>query len=109
MAGPVGHVAKAEHAMSPHVPIPDPMPDVPLPSNNDPAVVREWALATMRSFGLSDWSFGFDNARRRFGLCRYTLRRITLSKHFVPRNGPPEIWDTFLHEISHALCGPGHG
>jgi predicted SprT family Zn-dependent metalloprotease len=27
----------------------------------------------------------------------------------MDRNGPAEIVDTLLHEIAHALVGPGHG
>jgi predicted SprT family Zn-dependent metalloprotease len=32
-----------------------------------------------------------------------------LSAHFAERNGDDEVRDTILHEIAHALVGPGHG
>jgi predicted SprT family Zn-dependent metalloprotease len=44
------------------------------------------------------------------GLCVFHRRRIELSIHFVERDNPlEEIRDTILHEIAHALVGPGHG
>lgn len=57
------------------------------------------------------WTFGFDNARVRFGCCFYGSRRITLSKVLVSVNDEKEVRDTILHEIAHALAGPeaGHG
>jgi predicted SprT family Zn-dependent metalloprotease len=63
----------------------------------------------MRAFELHDWAFGFDHARRRLGACHYANRQITLSRFFVVRNGPSEIRETLLHEISQALVGRGHG
>jgi predicted SprT family Zn-dependent metalloprotease len=95
--------------MSDDLRMPDPVPDVPLPTGNDMATVREWAVAAMRSFGLDAWEFGFDNARRRMGACHCRRRMITLSRHFLSRNGPEEIRETLKHEIAHALVGPGHG
>jgi predicted SprT family Zn-dependent metalloprotease len=59
--------------------------------------------------GLIDWSFAFNRRKRTLGLCVYHRRTIELSSHFVHRNGAAEIRDTLLHEIAHALVGPGHG
>ena len=33
----------------------------------------------------------------------------SVSAYFVARNSVEEIRDTLLHEIAHALVGPGHG
>jgi predicted SprT family Zn-dependent metalloprotease len=63
----------------------------------------------MSVHGLSHWHFRFDRAVRRFGFCRYRVRRITLSKRFTLLNSEPEIRNTILHEIAHALVGPHHG
>jgi predicted SprT family Zn-dependent metalloprotease len=63
----------------------------------------------MKEHGISHWSFGFDKARRRFGLCSYSKRRITLSKALVEVNSPQRVRNTVLHEIAHALVGPGKG
>ncbi|HYO07513.1 MAG TPA: SprT-like domain-containing protein, partial [Tepidisphaeraceae bacterium] len=64
----------------------------------------------MNQHGLSDWRFDFDHARRRFGSCRPRQKLITLSRHLVFLNEEPEVRDTILHEIAHALTpGDGHG
>ena len=68
------------------------------------------ARSLMKEHGLDGWSFAFDHARRRFGACSYTRRRITLSRPLVLLNGMDEVRDTVLHEIAHALCpGDKHG
>jgi predicted SprT family Zn-dependent metalloprotease len=59
--------------------------------------------------GLRGWSFGLNRRRRSLGLCIYHRQAIELSLHFIERNGPDAILDTLLHEIAHALVGPGHG
>lgn len=55
------------------------------------------------------WTFEFDNAKRRFGCCRYRTKKITLSKHLVKLNDESIVRNTILHEIAHALVGAGHG
>lgn len=82
----------------------------------EPARVRVWAEALIRMhldpvFGAGSWSFGFDHAKRRAGLCNYTERRITVSRHLSARFEDDEIHQILLHEIAHALAGPeaGHG
>ena len=68
------------------------------------------ARSLMSEHGLADWGFAFDHARRRFGACNYTRRRITLSRPLTLLNGIDEVRDTILHEIAHALCpGDKHG
>jgi predicted SprT family Zn-dependent metalloprotease len=67
------------------------------------------ALCLMALHGLHDWAFAFNRRRRGLGLCRYATRTIELSMFLVDRNGPDEVRDTILHEIAHALVGPGHG
>ena len=77
-----------------------------------PHDARQLAHDLMRQHGLADagWRFAFDNARRRFGCCRYGPKLITLSRPLTLLNGEPEVRDTLLHEIAHALCpGDGHG
>lgn len=73
--------------------------------------VREFALAKFAEHGLTDWTFGFDRAVRRFGHCVYGTKRITLSIPLILKN-PEAIWqDVVLHEIAHALAplGARHG
>lgn len=56
-----------------------------------------------------DWSFGFDNGRRRAGLCSYTDKKITVSKYLSLVHSIDDVRQTMLHEIAHALCGPKEG
>jgi predicted SprT family Zn-dependent metalloprotease len=72
---------------------------------------RDLALALMRQHGLAEeWTFKFDHARRRFGSCRYRAKLITLSRPLTFLNDEPQVRDTILHEIAHALTpGDGHG
>ena len=57
------------------------------------------------------WSFGFDNGRRRAGLCSYTDKKITVSKYLSLVHSIDDVKQTIIHEIAHALSGPkeGHG
>jgi len=80
------------------------------------ARVKVWADALIRLhldpvFGAGSWTFGFDHARRRAGLCNYTDRRITVSRHLAARFDDDEIHQILLHEVAHALAGSeaGHG
>ena len=59
--------------------------------------------------GLPDWSVTFNRSKRMMGLCLYGPRTIQLSVYFVEQNGDEVVRDTLLHEIAHALVGPGHG
>ncbi|HSV14163.1 MAG TPA: SprT-like domain-containing protein [Tepidisphaeraceae bacterium] len=68
------------------------------------------ARELLKWHGLHDWQFAFDHARRRFGRCDYTHRRITLSRSLTFLNPVDEVRDTILHEIAHALTpGAKHG
>jgi predicted metal-dependent hydrolase len=68
------------------------------------------ARALMRQHGLAKWTFRFDHARRRFGSCRARQKVITLSRPLTFLNPEPEVRDTILHEIAHALApDDGHG
>ncbi|MEN9608982.1 MAG: hypothetical protein RLZZ06_913 [Actinomycetota bacterium] len=57
------------------------------------------------------WSFGWDSAKKRLGVCRYDQHLISLSRYFVDLHSIQEIDQVMRHEISHALAGPkaGHG
>jgi predicted SprT family Zn-dependent metalloprotease len=70
---------------------------------------RHLALDLMAVHGLRGWTFRFNRSKTNLGLCRYGPRVIELSVHFVERNSWGEVRDTLLHEIAHALVGPGHG
>ena len=55
------------------------------------------------------WQFGFDLAPARGGMCRHTEKQITLSVTYCLKASEAEILDSILHEIAHAIVGPGHG
>lgn len=73
--------------------------------------VRTWANALIALHLDPSWSFGFDNAKTRAGLCSYTNKRITVSRHLASRYEDDEIHQVLLHEVAHALAGTraGHG
>lgn len=76
------------------------------------ARVRHWAEALIvLHLDPSVWTFGFDSAKRRAGLCNFTEHRITVSRYLAERSGDDEIHQVLLHEIAHALAGPeaAHG
>lgn len=80
------------------------------------ARVRVWAEALIRHhlvpvFGEDAWTFGFDHAKRRAGLCNYDARRITVSRYLMAEFDDDEAHQILLHEVAHALAGPksGHG
>lgn len=60
------------------------------------------------------WRFKWDHAKRRAGQCRYSTKTISLSVGYAKLNvddRPYDVLDTILHEVAHALAGPGtnHG
>jgi hypothetical protein len=70
---------------------------------------RTLALSLMTEHGIaSTWSFEFDNAQRRLGVCVHTYRRITISRYIASAATPDQVRQTMLHEIAHALLGPRH-
>lgn len=75
--------------------------------------VEQTATRLMALHGLTDkgWTFAWDRAVRRFGICKHKKRQITLSRELTLLNDEQEAKETILHEIAHALVGPnkGHG
>jgi predicted SprT family Zn-dependent metalloprotease len=69
----------------------------------------------MRQHGITakGWRFQFDNAKRRFGVCKYKSKVIGLSRHLTELNDVDHVKDTILHEIAHVIAGEhgdrGHG
>ncbi len=62
-----------------------------------------------RRSGLgAEWTFGFDLATARAGVCREQFRRIDLSVSYCLRATREDIEDTLLHEIAHAIEGVEH-
>lgn len=59
--------------------------------------------------GLLGWWLKIDEAKRRLGQCRYRGREIGVSRYHITGSPDHLVIDTLLHEIAHALVGPGHG
>ena len=70
--------------------------------------VRVWADALIRlHLDPGEWSFDFDHARTRAGLCDFGKKRISVSKHLAAKYEDDEIHQVLLHEVAHALAGRG--
>lgn len=65
----------------------------------------------MRTHGLiqQGWTWKFDNAKNRMGLCNHTYRRLQFSRELFRVNTPERCMDTIRHEIAHAIAGSGAG
>ena len=59
--------------------------------------------------GLADWRFQWSTAKVTAGSCNYTRRTIKLSKPLMAQWEESAVENTILHEVAHALTGPGHG
>jgi predicted SprT family Zn-dependent metalloprotease len=70
---------------------------------------RELAVQLLDTHGLQGWHFAYNRRKREMGLCLFDAQVIALSVHFVEMNDDTSVRDTLLHEIAHALVGPGHG
>lgn len=68
------------------------------------------AVKLMGTHGLIDkgWTFSFDNAKKRYGCCRYSRKSISLSSPLTEIREKENVKNTILHEIAHALVGSGH-
>lgn len=65
---------------------------------------RNMALKLMRKHGLSDYTFKWDRAVRRFGCHNGRLKTISLSRPMTQyESNECRVKNTILHEISHAL------
>lgn len=75
--------------------------------------VRLWAEALIRlhlpAERYGEWSFAFDNAKKRAGACHFERRQITLSKYLAGRWEDDDVHQTLLHEVAHAIAGPQAG
>tara|TARA_R110000868_G_scaffold34853_1_gene125456 strand:- start:846 stop:1316 length:471 start_codon:yes stop_codon:yes gene_type:complete len=69
------------------------------------------AVHLLDEYGLRQkgWTVDMDDAKTRFGQCRYRAKEISLSRPLTLANEEAAVKDTILHEIAHALVGPGHG
>lgn len=73
--------------------------------------LAEYHMSRHLNMGL--WELRFNHNMNHLGFCFHPKRkqrgRIELSRHYVFLNTPSFVLDTILHEVAHALVGPGHG
>jgi predicted SprT family Zn-dependent metalloprotease len=69
---------------------------------------RKLAVELIAQYKLDGWSFSFDNAKKRHGLCHYSKKTIFLSKISTSNRTNEEVKNTILHEIAHALTPGEH-
>jgi SprT-like family len=66
------------------------------------------ARQLMDQHGLQDWSVTINRRLERIaGQCDHKRKTIHLGDFYVAENDEGEVRDTILHEIAHALHGPG--
>lgn len=58
---------------------------------------------------MNEWTFNFDSAKRRAGLCNYTDKEISISRYMVDIHSMDETLQVVLHEVAHALAGKKAG
>lgn len=75
----------------------------------DTSLVTVVARSLMRKHGLESWRLQFTRSHTFAGRCDYGRLIIQLNESWTERAKPAEVQNTMLHEIAHALVGPGHG
>ena len=83
----------------------------PSPDRDDSRRLAEVAAEAerlMSRHGLTGWSFQFEDASKQAGVCVFGLNVIGLSRLYCLHATDPQVRDTILHEIAHALVGPKH-
>jgi Superfamily II DNA/RNA helicases, SNF2 family len=55
-----------------------------------------------------EWSLEYNKSPNKLGACWHQQKKIVLSVYLLNSREKSEVGDTLLHEIAHALVGPGH-
>ena len=73
-------------------------------------IASQFCREQLDKHGLSDWHvrLTMESGRPFLGLCVYKDKCIILNAHHIDIHPEPEVKNTILHEVAHALC-PGHG
>lgn len=73
--------------------------------------LRKLAREQFDKHGLTSkgWVFDINDGKRRLGVCFYRTKRIEIASYYALHNSDTEVTDTLMHEIAHALVGPGYG
>ena len=84
-------------------------PEMTLGARDKTEQARTLARELMDEHGLTDWRVRIDNTTRRLGVCKHSRKTISLSRQYITTGSDQQIRNTILHEIGHALAGPGEG
>lgn len=81
----------------------------PIDDSHPLLAVHTEADQKLEQYGLAQqgWRFELSSTKMLVGQCFYQRKLIVYSQHYI-EGGPELITDTILHEIAHALVGPGH-
>ena len=79
------------------------------PEKNLLESISDLAYQLFGRHGLERWSFRFDHAKSRAGMCNHNKKVITISRRYARTASQSQIENTLLHEIAHALVGHSHG
>jgi hypothetical protein len=71
--------------------------------------LQSLAQATMAEHGLGGWTFRFGRSKRRLGMCDHRRKCIEIAAYYAYFTPEGLVKDTLLHEVAHALAGPGAG
>lgn len=74
---------------------------------DDVRMLAERLMTQHLGASAQPWTFRFDNAKKRGGVCNHALRTISLSKYLTALWSMEECEQVILHEIAHALA-PSH-
>jgi SNF2 family DNA or RNA helicase len=77
----------------------------------DRNTAHEFTRKKLNEFGLNDWRIrvSSDPNQPFLGLCMHNDKCIQLNAHHIDIHPDKEVINTILHEVAHALVGPGHG
>jgi len=73
--------------------------------------VTKFGYDTLAELNLGNWKIVWqNNTRSRIGLCKHENKTIELSSFALERmKDKRDMVDVVLHEIAHAMVGPGNG
>ena len=75
----------------------------------DLEMIEKTARELIAEHAPEGWSFAWSRATETYGHCDYKAKTIRISKPNAAHQQLSQTFDTVLHEIAHAIVGPGHG
>lgn len=79
-----------------------------LPKSADEHRIAALVSSKLSEHGLVGWTVIFSRERNRLGYCNYNTKEICISRRVILTSWEEAV-DTALHEVAHAIVGPGKG